>query len=69
MARVEGQSPKGAEERAGGFDAPARLALRSLLLAAQIAICTLLVTASLVAVRSMTRALDGVSGIRPHGVS
>jgi hypothetical protein len=34
-----------------------RFALRDLLLGAQIAICTLLVTASLVAVRGMVRAL------------
>jgi predicted permease len=44
------------------------LALQDVLLGAQIAICTLLVAASLVAVRGMVRALDGSSaGIRPQG--
>ena len=46
-----------------------RFSLRDVLLVAQIAICTLLVTASLVAVRGMRRALDGSSaGIKPQGV-
>jgi predicted permease len=44
-----------------------RFAFRDLLLGAQIAICTLLVTASLVAVRGVTRALDGPIGIEPQG--
>jgi predicted permease len=44
-----------------------RFALRDVLLGAQIALCTLLVTASLVAVRSMVRALHGPIGIKPHG--
>ena len=44
-----------------------RFALRDLLLGAQIAICTLLVTASLVAVRGMERALDAPLGIQPQG--
>ena len=44
-----------------------RFALRDLLLGAQIAICTLLVTASLVAVRGMVRALDAPLGIQPQG--
>lgn len=44
-----------------------RLAVRDLLLGAQIAICTLLVTASLVAVRGMTRALHAPLGIEPQG--
>jgi predicted permease len=44
-----------------------RFALRDVVLAAQIAVCTLLVTASLVAVRSMVRALHGPIGIKPHG--
>ena len=47
-----------------------RFSLRDVLLVAQIAICTLLVTASLLAVRGMRRALDGSSaGIRPQGVT
>jgi predicted permease len=44
-----------------------RLALRDLLLGGQIAICTLLVTASLVAVRSMVRVLHLPLGIQPQG--
>jgi predicted permease len=46
---------------------PRRFALRDLLLGAQIAICTVLVTASLVAVRGMMRALNGPIGIKPQG--
>jgi predicted permease len=42
-----------------------RFAIRDLLLGAQIAICTLLVTASLVAVRGMVRALHAPLGIKP----
>jgi predicted permease len=46
-----------------------RLSLRDGLLVAQIAICALLVTASLVAVRGMRRAREGSSaGIKPRGV-
>ncbi|HYL75892.1 MAG TPA: ABC transporter permease [Bryobacteraceae bacterium] len=44
-----------------------RFALRDLLLGLQIAICTLLVTASLVAVRGMVRALHVPLGIQPQG--
>ena len=44
-----------------------RLALRDLLLGAQITICTLLVTASLVAARGMVRALDAPLGFQPQG--
>jgi predicted permease len=45
------------------------LSVRDMLLVAQISICTLVVTASLVAVRGMRRALDGSSaGIKPQGV-
>ncbi len=44
-----------------------RFALRDLLLGAQIAICTLLVTASLVAVRGMERALHVPLGFQPQG--
>ena len=44
-----------------------RFALRDLLLGAQIAICTLVVTASLVAVRGLVRALDAPLGIQPQG--
>jgi predicted permease len=44
-----------------------RFTLRDLLLGTQIAICTLLVTASLVAVRSMVRLLHAPLGFQPHG--
>lgn len=44
-----------------------RFALRDLLLGAQIAICTLLVTGSLVAVRGMVRALHVPLGFQPQG--
>lgn len=44
-----------------------RFALRDLLLGIQIAICTLLVTASLVAARGMVRALDTPLGFQPKG--
>src|SRR5438876_2686099 len=44
-----------------------RLALRDLLLGAQIVICTLLVTGSLVAVRSMARVLHTPLGFQPQG--
>ena len=44
-----------------------RFTLRDLLLGAQIAICTLLVTASLVAVRAMVRMLHAPLGFQPQG--
>ncbi|WP_263356997.1 ABC transporter permease [Acidicapsa ligni] len=44
-----------------------RFALRDVLLGVQIAICTLLVTASLVAVRGMLRELHAPMGFRPQG--
>jgi predicted permease len=44
---------------------PRRFALRDVLLGVQIAICTLLVTASLVAVRGMQRMLDAPLGFQP----
>jgi predicted permease len=46
-----------------------RFASRDLLLGAQIAICTLLVTGSLVAVRGMVRALHAPLGIEPTGAT
>jgi len=45
-----------------------RFALRDLLLGAQIAICMLLVTASLVAIRGMVRMLHAPLGFQPEGV-
>jgi predicted permease len=53
----------------GTADAPrfGRFAQRDLLLGAQIAICTLLVTASLVAVRGMTRAFHAPLSFQPQG--
>src|SRR5439155_15680361 len=44
-----------------------RFTFRDLLLGAQIAICTLLVTASLVAVRGMVRMLHAPLGFQPEG--
>lgn len=54
----------------GGSDAlpSARWAFRDALLAVQIAICCLLVTASLVALRGMERTLHAKFGFRPRGV-
>jgi predicted permease len=46
-----------------------RFALRDLLLGAQIAICTMLVAAALVAARGMMRALRAPLGIQPQGVT
>lgn len=56
--------------KGGPLDSPflRRFALRDLLLGAQIAICTLLVTASLVAVRGMARTLHAPLGFVPQGV-
>lgn len=45
------------------------LALRDVLLVVQIAVCTLLVTASLVAARGMRRALQVPLGFRPHNIT
>ena len=45
-----------------------RFTLRDVLLMVQIALCTLLVTASLVAVRGMQRSLHAPLGIQPQGV-
>jgi predicted permease len=55
--------------KSGTVDAtPLRgFALRDLLLGAQIVICTLLVTASLVSVRAMVRVLHTSLGFQPHG--
>jgi predicted permease len=44
-----------------------RLALRDVLLVAQVAICALLVTSSMVAVRGLERSLTGRFGIEPRG--
>jgi predicted permease len=46
-----------------------RFALRDILLVVQIVVCTLLVTASLVAVRGMMRALELPLGFNPEGVT
>src|SRR5262249_51145394 len=45
-----------------------RLALRDVLLSVQIALCTLLVTASLVAFRGMERSLHAPLGFQPQSV-
>jgi predicted permease len=46
-----------------------RFALRDVLLVIQIVVCTLLVTASAVAIRSMQRAMHVTLGINPQGVT
>ncbi len=46
-----------------------RFTLRDVLLVVQIALCTLLVTASLVAVRGMQRSLHAPLGVQPQGVT
>src|SRR5277367_502599 len=46
-----------------------RFSLRDILLAVQIALCCLLVTASFVALRGLQRTLDMPLGIRPEGVT
>ena len=46
-----------------------RFTLRDLLLGVQIALCTLLVTASLVAMRGMQRSLHAPLGVQPRGVT
>jgi predicted permease len=45
-----------------------RFTFRDVLLVTQIAICAVLVTSSLVAVRGMARSLDSSYGFQPHGV-
>jgi predicted permease len=53
--------------RGGSADATRRFASRDLLLGAQIAICPLLVTASLVVVRGMVRVVHAPLGFQPRG--
>jgi predicted permease len=53
---------------AGSANVPGRWALRDVLLATQIALCCLLVTASLVSLRSLLRTLNLPLGIQPEGV-
>ncbi len=52
-----------------GFDNPRRLSLRDVLLGLQIAICAVLVTASLVAVRGLARSLESDYGFQPQGAT
>ena len=52
----------------GGGVAKPRVTLRDLLLTMQIAVCAILVTASLVAVRGMARSLDSKFGFVPQNV-
>jgi predicted permease len=56
--------------RAGGATTGAarRISIRDVLLVLQIAICAVLVTASLVAVRGLARSLESSYGIQPAGV-
>jgi len=61
-------SPLQALKTGAGYETPRRrLSLRDLLLGAQIVICTLLVIASLVAVRGMVRLLHAPLGFQPQG--
>src|SRR5437762_6248174 len=65
--QVSQSSPLQAMKSGSGDSTPLRrFALRDLLLGAQIAICTLLVTASLVAVRGMVRMLHAPLGFQPQ---
>jgi predicted permease len=68
-ARTVWQSSPLQAMKIGSVDVPPlrRFSLRDLLLSAQIVICTLLVTSSLVAVRSMVRMLHAPLGFEPHG--
>jgi predicted permease len=68
-ARQVSQSSPLQAMKSGPVDATPlpHFALRDLLLGAQIAICTLLVTASLVAVRGMVRMLHAPLGFQPQG--
>jgi predicted permease len=68
-ARQIWQSSPSQAMKSGPVDATPRrrLAMRDLLLGAQIIICTLLVTASLVAVRGMVRLLHAPLGFQPQG--
>jgi predicted permease len=52
---------------ASGFDNLRRLTVRDVLLGLQIAICAVLVTASLVAVRGLARSLQSNYGFQPQG--
>jgi predicted permease len=60
------QAIKGSYVFAGSFR---RIAMRDVLLAIQIVICTLLVTAALVAMLGMVRALHQPLGIEPRGIT
>jgi predicted permease len=58
---------QGIKAGAAGFGAVRRFTLRDLLLSGQIAVCAVLVTASLVAVRGMVRSLKSNFGFNPQG--
>jgi predicted permease len=58
---------QGIKASTAGTSATRRLTLRDLLLAGQITVCAVLVTASLVAVRSLVRSLHGNFGFQPYG--
>jgi predicted permease len=68
-ARQMWESDAAQAMKTGASSAPAlhRFALRDLLLCVQIALCTLLVTASLVALRGMQRSLHAPLGFEPKG--
>jgi predicted permease len=69
MRQVMKTAPfQGIKVGASGWTKPRRITLRDLLLGGQIAVCALLVTASLVAVRGMIRSLHSNFGFAPHDV-
>jgi predicted permease len=59
---------QGIKSGTGGWTNSRRITLRDLLLGAQIAVCTVLVTSSLVAVRGMIRSLHSDFGFVPQNV-
>ena len=59
---------QGIKSGAGGWTSSPRVSLRDMLLAAQIAMCAVLITSSLVAVRGMIRSLHSNFGFAPHNV-
>lgn len=69
MQQVWRTSPMQAMKGGASFIRFRRFAVRDALLGLQIALCTLLVTASLVAVRGMQKALHAPLGFKPEGVT
>jgi predicted permease len=55
--------------KASGATKFARFTVRDLMVAAQVAVCALLISASLVAVRGLMRALNTALGFHPHNIT